>query len=309
MGARYYDSFVGRFISRDPVTDMSDSVSFNKYVYCRNNPLNLIDPKGLQAEEIEEIMNSWTMWEELGLTEEGLAMINWLEELAVVNEIIDESTNIDWEAKAQIEKDELLRQQQTGAEPTQETGGVTVSNQMLADIVQDDCSRKNECKATGDECIGMKLLQGGFFNTGKKKEDTKPPTVSVRVNAGGSVNMFGISVLAYTSVGANSKGQAELKSNTGIGVVSGTKLSLGGSVTVSFGQPAEMNSGITESYSLNGSVITPGGTVTTPLSNPLSGFSVTSPTVGINIAPAPAEVKVSVVNVRTTSIGVSLFNK
>ncbi|MFA5859955.1 MAG: RHS repeat-associated core domain-containing protein [Elusimicrobiota bacterium] len=54
MGARYYDSFIGRFISRDPVTDMSDSVSFNKYVYCRNNPLNLIDPKGLFSKEYEE---------------------------------------------------------------------------------------------------------------------------------------------------------------------------------------------------------------------------------------------------------------
>ncbi|MFA5859957.1 MAG: RHS repeat-associated core domain-containing protein, partial [Elusimicrobiota bacterium] len=59
MGARYYDSFIGRFISRDPVTDMSDSVAFNKYVYCRNNPINLIDPKGLQNDEplSEEVLD------------------------------------------------------------------------------------------------------------------------------------------------------------------------------------------------------------------------------------------------------------
>ncbi len=42
FGARYYDSEMGRFISRDPVKD-----GRNWYVYCYNNPLSYVDPNGL----------------------------------------------------------------------------------------------------------------------------------------------------------------------------------------------------------------------------------------------------------------------
>ena len=45
--ARYYDPEIGRFISADtfiPYPD--DPQSFNRYSYCRNNPLNRIDPTG-----------------------------------------------------------------------------------------------------------------------------------------------------------------------------------------------------------------------------------------------------------------------
>ncbi|GEM_PF-1047524 len=46
-GARYYDPEIGRFISPDSVIqDPSDPQSFNRYAYCRNNPVNLIDPTG-----------------------------------------------------------------------------------------------------------------------------------------------------------------------------------------------------------------------------------------------------------------------
>jgi len=42
MRIRFYDSGLGRFISRDPLSGL------NKYPYCRNNPIDLIDPLGLQ---------------------------------------------------------------------------------------------------------------------------------------------------------------------------------------------------------------------------------------------------------------------
>jgi uncharacterized protein RhaS with RHS repeats len=44
--ARYYDSASGRFLSEDPVGFASE-VDF--YTYVRNNPIYLIDPRGLQA--------------------------------------------------------------------------------------------------------------------------------------------------------------------------------------------------------------------------------------------------------------------
>lgn len=45
---RYYDSAVGRFISKEPVlTSPPDSIATNPYVYVRNNPVNSTDPNGL----------------------------------------------------------------------------------------------------------------------------------------------------------------------------------------------------------------------------------------------------------------------
>jgi RHS repeat-associated protein len=42
FGARYYDQDTGRFVTIDPAKD-----GVNWYEYCRNNPLNVIDPSGL----------------------------------------------------------------------------------------------------------------------------------------------------------------------------------------------------------------------------------------------------------------------
>lgn len=43
---RYYDSSLGRFLSKDPV------VSYNRYVYCSNNPVNFVDPLGLATQMV-----------------------------------------------------------------------------------------------------------------------------------------------------------------------------------------------------------------------------------------------------------------
>jgi RHS repeat-associated protein len=49
-GARYYDPEIGRFITRDLIVGRkSNSQSLNLYTYCLNNPVNLIDPAGLEA--------------------------------------------------------------------------------------------------------------------------------------------------------------------------------------------------------------------------------------------------------------------
>jgi len=47
-GARYYDPEIGRFITADPTIQRPyDPQDLNRYSYCRNNPLNLVDPSGL----------------------------------------------------------------------------------------------------------------------------------------------------------------------------------------------------------------------------------------------------------------------
>uniref|UniRef100_UPI00141F3DC2 RHS repeat-associated core domain-containing protein n=1 Tax=Isoptericola sp. BMS4 TaxID=2527875 RepID=UPI00141F3DC2 len=46
VGARYYDPALGRFISVDPVMDLSDPQQWNAYSYSNNNPVTWSDPSG-----------------------------------------------------------------------------------------------------------------------------------------------------------------------------------------------------------------------------------------------------------------------
>jgi len=47
LGARAYDPATGRFVSVDPLLDVSDPQHLNAYAYGRNNPLVFPDPTGL----------------------------------------------------------------------------------------------------------------------------------------------------------------------------------------------------------------------------------------------------------------------
>lgn len=49
VGARYYDAALGRFISVDPVMDLTDPQQWNAYAYANNNPATFTDPTGLIA--------------------------------------------------------------------------------------------------------------------------------------------------------------------------------------------------------------------------------------------------------------------
>jgi len=64
--ARYYNPEIGRFLQVDPVGYVE---SLNHYVYCLNNPVNLVDPTGgcssgevpdeVAEKIIEEILERW----------------------------------------------------------------------------------------------------------------------------------------------------------------------------------------------------------------------------------------------------------
>jgi RHS repeat-associated protein len=47
VGARYYDSVLGRFISVDPVMDLTDPQQWQAYAYANNTPITMFDPTGL----------------------------------------------------------------------------------------------------------------------------------------------------------------------------------------------------------------------------------------------------------------------
>ena len=68
-GARYYDPEIGRFITADTIVQAPyDSQSFNRYAYCRNNPINYIDPTGHNwLKNIFEEISRWFRQAERGL--------------------------------------------------------------------------------------------------------------------------------------------------------------------------------------------------------------------------------------------------
>lgn len=47
LGARLYDPVVGRFLSVDPIVDLTDPQQSNGYAYAHNNPVTHADPTGL----------------------------------------------------------------------------------------------------------------------------------------------------------------------------------------------------------------------------------------------------------------------
>ncbi len=52
FGARYYDAEIARFLTVDPLTSIQPDV--NPYHYCHNNPINLIDPTGMNDEKPDD---------------------------------------------------------------------------------------------------------------------------------------------------------------------------------------------------------------------------------------------------------------
>ncbi|WP_127504075.1 polymorphic toxin-type HINT domain-containing protein [Actinoplanes solisilvae] len=51
VGAREYDPTLGRFISVDPIQDLTDPQQWNAYTYTGNDPINQSDPTGLRTDD------------------------------------------------------------------------------------------------------------------------------------------------------------------------------------------------------------------------------------------------------------------
>jgi RHS repeat-associated protein len=64
FGARYYSSVQGRFTSIDPLAasaQAKDPQSFNRYSYTRNNPINSVDPNGMDDCQIGKTCSFTTL--------------------------------------------------------------------------------------------------------------------------------------------------------------------------------------------------------------------------------------------------------
>lgn len=51
IGAREYESSTGRFISVDPIIDITDPLQMNGYTYANGNPISNSDPTGLRTDD------------------------------------------------------------------------------------------------------------------------------------------------------------------------------------------------------------------------------------------------------------------
>jgi RHS repeat-associated protein len=59
--ARYYQSGLGRFTSVDPLAASGLAIkpqTWNRYAYCLNNPLKIVDPSGLEGEGDDDVILS-----------------------------------------------------------------------------------------------------------------------------------------------------------------------------------------------------------------------------------------------------------
>ncbi|NED97131.1 hypothetical protein G1H11_17675 [Phytoactinopolyspora alkaliphila] len=54
MGARHYDPALGRFLTVDPLLDVTDTQQINGYTYANNNPLAYTDPNGLSPNQMHD---------------------------------------------------------------------------------------------------------------------------------------------------------------------------------------------------------------------------------------------------------------
>jgi RHS repeat-associated protein len=61
MGVRYYNPIQGRFLSKDPeLGDPTDPLTFSPYIYCKNNPVNFVDPQGTWPAFLDRVVRKVT---------------------------------------------------------------------------------------------------------------------------------------------------------------------------------------------------------------------------------------------------------
>jgi len=74
MGARQYDSLLGRFISVDPKVDYEDPQRMNAFAYSNNSPLTFSDPDGEFFNKVKEAAGK-VNWGKVGRVADGVSAV------------------------------------------------------------------------------------------------------------------------------------------------------------------------------------------------------------------------------------------
>lgn len=104
-GARYYNPAIARFITPDPTIQKPfDPQDLNRYTYCRNNPLNLVDPTGNSWKSFWKkwagifgfiggvvkgvFTGDWTTMRNLGIAFTATAILSWGNPFAIASSVL-----------------------------------------------------------------------------------------------------------------------------------------------------------------------------------------------------------------------------
>jgi len=109
MGKRWYSPILKRFISKDPILNLSDPFSLNPYIYSRNNPINVIDPEGefpingFKYEDINnDVLNAINEFLGSNYTTNDIDWVIWYEnngKIIIVGVSVKEGETIKWNEK------------------------------------------------------------------------------------------------------------------------------------------------------------------------------------------------------------------
>src|SRR5262249_15500267 len=98
LRARYFDGQTGRFLSRDRATGVPVApLSWHRYIYADANPINSVDPSGLQTATLAETSAVVSILDTLAT----LSFLSYLRQgFQTINARIDQSLDL-------VEKEEL----------------------------------------------------------------------------------------------------------------------------------------------------------------------------------------------------------
>mgnify|MGYP001051717102 CR=1 FL=1 len=207
FGARYYDPWLGRFLTPDPLGkfEPKDPKTINPYIYCSNNPLRYVDPDGRQALDVIDIVNVMT----------NLQILKWSAQQRVSHAF---NTARNYGRKAPLPRDFLYSYEAKIVEPT------------LKNI--------NAITRTGEPYIGLRfgLLENSVIKANISLEITNPGNLADPCNPVDMLNRkitFG-GTLGFKNIGIS--GSVTIDPMSGISTKSAVNVSAGPIQTSSDGE-------------------------------------------------------------------------
>lgn len=180
LGARYYDTLVGAFISADPLLDTGLSAQFNAYVYSGNNPMTWSDPSGLwwwndvvaavvkTAVTTINTVSKWVKEPKLFVrafvkTVVSLSPLVWVTQSThpVVRDVFQNAAGMNQDSGGNYS---------TGATPAQLLGGYNDAYDAVFDVTCDTAPPEKFEFTYGDKVYVLWAWKGDYLNLGAGAE-------------------------------------------------------------------------------------------------------------------------------------------